>query len=46
MEISEYFVYFGIFIVHSRDKRFVQITKGVFSENAKRKRAHESLTES
>ena len=44
MEISEYFVYFGIIIVHSRDKRFGQITKGVFSESTKNKRAHESLT--
>jgi len=35
MEISEYFVYFGIFIVHSRDKRFGQIAKGVFYERAK-----------
>ena len=37
MEISEYFVYFGIFIMHSRDERFDQIAKGVFFERAKQK---------
>ena len=30
MEIPEYFVYFGIFIVHSRDERFAQDAKGEF----------------
>ena len=32
MEIPEYFVYCGIFITHSWDKRFGQIPKGEFLE--------------
>ena len=31
MEISEYYVYCGIFILPGREKRAVQIAKGVFS---------------
>ena len=32
MEIPEYFVYCGIFIMHSRVKRYGQIAKGEFFE--------------
>ncbi len=37
MKISEYFVYCGIFIMQSWDKRSIQIAKEEFLERAKKK---------